>query len=135
HCARQWRPSLFTHVPHRAWFAWTIGVWSGVTTMLANAAGPIMTLYLLAVGLPKWEFVGTAAFFFLAVNLIKVPFSVSLGLINSVSLLFNVVLFPAVALGIVLGRKLIDIVPQKLFEQLVLIFAALAALRLIAESL
>ena len=135
HCLRQWRPRLFTHVPHRAWFAWTIGVWSGVTTMLANAAGPIMTLYLLAVGLPKWEFVGTAAFFFLVVNLVKVPFSVSLGLINNVSLLFNVVLVPFVALGIFTGRKLIGIVPQKLFEQLVLIFAAAAAIRLIFESL
>src|SRR5438105_9530410 len=119
---RKIRPALFEHIPHRTWFAWLAGVSSGVTTMLANAAGPIMTLYLLAVNLPKWEFVGTAAFFFLAVNMIKVPFSWHLGLINSVSLLFNVVLFPAVALGIVIGRKLIGIVPQKLFEQLVLIF-------------
>src|ERR1043166_5593049 len=104
-CMRQLRPRLFEQVPHQTWFAWLIGIWSGVTTMLANAAGPIMTLYLLAVNLPKLEFVGTAAFFFLVVNLLKVPFSYSLGLINTVSLLFNIVLFPFVAIGILGGRK------------------------------
>lgn len=131
---RKTRPAAFEQVPHRRWFACVVGVASGVTTMLANAAGPIMTLYLLAVNLPKWEFVGTAAIFFLLVNLIKVPFSAHLGLINTSSLSFNIVLIPAVALGILLGRRLIALIPQKQFEFLVLIFAALASARLILEA-
>ena len=38
-------------------------------------AGPIFAIYCLAVGLPKLEFVGTGAWFFLIVNAFKVPFS------------------------------------------------------------
>ncbi|MEA3186587.1 MAG: uncharacterized protein QOD99_417 [Chthoniobacter sp.] len=131
---RKWRPLSFEHVPHRRWFAWLVGMASGVTTMLANAAGPIMTLYLLAVKLPKWEFVGTTATFFLIVNLIKVPFSAHLGLINPASLSFNIVLVPAVVLGTVTGKYLLRVIPQKQFEWIVLVFAALATARLIIAS-
>jgi len=127
---RKLKPALFASVPHRAWIAWAAGSASGVTTMLANAAGPVMTLYLLAVGLPKWEFIGTAAFFFLVVNLIKIPFSLSLGLIDIHSLTLDALLFPAVAFGLVIGRKTMSVVLQKLFENIVLVFAALAAARL-----
>lgn len=130
----KWRPEGFERLPHSRQAAWCAGSLSGITTMLANAAGPIMTLYLLAAGLPKWQFVGTAAFFFLAVNLVKVPFSLGLGLINSQSCALDLLLFPAVALGVVLGRKMIALASQKLFENLVLIFAALAAGKLIWEA-
>ena len=57
--------------------------------MLANAAGPVMALYLLAVSLPKAEFIGTSAWFFLLINLFKLPFSAQLGLITSKTLVFN----------------------------------------------
>ncbi|NDG71863.1 MAG: sulfite exporter TauE/SafE family protein [Proteobacteria bacterium] len=57
--------------------AWPLGLLAGVSTMLANAAGPAMTVYLLASRLPKYEFVGTAAWFFFFINIIKVPFSAS----------------------------------------------------------
>ena len=128
---RQFRHGLFENIPHTRWFAWLMGVWSGITTMIANAAGPVMSLYLLAVNLPKYELVGTSAWFFFFINLFKVPFSQHLGLIDSRSLTFNLVLVPFVLVGILGGRGLIKIVPQKLFEQLLLIFAAAASLRLI----
>lgn len=128
---RRCRPGLFQHLPHTRAFAWIMGGWSGVTTMLANAAGPVMALYFLAVDLPKLVFVGTSAWFFLIVNLFKVPFSAGLGLIHGGSLLFNLVLIPAVALGIVAGRRLITLIPQSLFETLLLLFTALASLKLI----
>ncbi len=128
---RQFRPGLYQRVPHTRGFAWTLGGACGVTTMLANGAGPIMALYLLAIDLPKYAFVGTAAWFFLIVNLFKVPFSAGLGLIHAPSLLFNLLLIPAVAAGTLLGRWLIAIVPQRLFEMLLLIFTVLASLRLL----
>ncbi|MDD5261836.1 MAG: sulfite exporter TauE/SafE family protein [Methylacidiphilales bacterium] len=128
---RQFRPGLFEKVPHTRGFAWMMGTWSGVTTMMANAAGPVMALYLLAVNLPKYELVGTSAWFFFIVNVIKVPFSSHLGLINSGTLAFNLALAPFVLAGIFAGRALIQIVPQKLFEQLLLLFAAAASVRLI----
>jgi uncharacterized protein len=128
---RQLRPALYEHFPHTRRFAWSMGAASGVTTMLANAAGPIMSLYFLAINLPKYEFIGTSAWFFFFINLFKIPFSASLGLIHGSSLLLNLVLTPAVALGALVGRGLVKIIPQKLFETLLLVFAGLAALRMI----
>ncbi len=129
--ARMRWPQRFTDMPHATWFAWTLGLLAGVTTMLANAAGPIMALYLLAVALPKYEFVGTSAWYFFIVNSFKVPFSATLGLIHRDTLLLNAALIPAVALGLLGGRWLVKRVPQRLFDGLLLVFAALASLRLI----
>lgn len=124
-------PQWFTDVPHAHWFAWTLGLLAGVTTMLANAAGPIMALYFLAIGLPKLEFVGTSAWFFFIVNVFKVPFSTGLGLIRPDTLMLNLVLIPAIAGGLLFGRWLVHHVPQRLFDGILLTFAALAALRMI----
>ena len=125
------RPGVFADVPHSRLFAWTMGLLAGVTTMLANAAGPIFVLYALAVGLPKYELVGTGAWFFFLVNLSKVPLSAALGLIGLETLSLNLALLPAVFAGIALGRCLTQRVPQRLFDGLLLAFAAVAALRLI----
>jgi uncharacterized membrane protein YfcA len=129
--ARMQRPGWFQHLPHSTAFVWSMGLLAGLTTMLANAAGPVMALYFLAVALPKMEFVGTSAWFFLIVNLIKVPFSASLGLIRPDTLALNGLLIPAIALGLLAGRFLVRRISQHWFEGLLLIFAAAAALRLI----
>lgn len=128
---RDWRPSLWQAAPHTRGFAWGMGFTAGVTTMLANAAGPVMGLYLLAVALPKDHFVGTSAWFFLCINLIKVPFSVQLGLITSSSLTLNLLLVPAVVAGLLAGRSLVARLPQRSFDTLVLAFAVVASLRLL----
>ena len=128
---RNWRPALFARAPHTAAFAWTMGLTAGVTTMLANAAGPVMALYLLAVALPKDAFVGTAAAFFLLINLVKVPFSAQLGLINPASLAFNALLVPLIIAGLFLGRSAVARLPQKAFDTLILAFAVLAAAKLL----
>lgn len=104
---------------------------AGVTTMLANAAGPVMAIYLLARRLPKMEFVGTAAWFFFVVNVVKVPFSAHRGLINISSLSLNLWLFPAVVAGIFIGRWLLGKTNQAVFEWLMIIFSVIGALRLI----
>ena len=128
---RRLRPALYTAVPHTRPFAWMMGIWSGITTMLANAAGPVMALYFVAIRLPKLVLVGTGAWFFLIVNVIKVPFSLSLGLIHGSSLLLNALLLPAVAVGVLCGRTLVRRIPQKLFEALLLAFTTIASLHLI----
>lgn len=125
------RPKLFDHVPHRLWFAWAMGLLAGVTTMLANAAGPIAALYLIAVALPKLELVGTSAWLFLLINCFKVPFSAALGLIHTDTLLLNAALIPAIAAGLFSGRWLVHRISQRLFDVLLLAFAGLAALRLV----
>lgn len=130
---RNWKPGLLADVPHTRGFAWTMGFAAGVTTMLANAAGPVMALYLLAVALPKEAFVGTGAWFFLLINLIKVPFSAQLGLITADTLAFNAALVPVIVAGLFLGRAVVARLPQKWFDLLVLAFALLAAARLLVK--
>lgn len=108
-----------------------IGVLAGFTTLVANAAGPLMAIYLLAARLPKMEYVGTGAVFFLLLNLFKVPFMVDLGLITTASFSMNVALVPAVVAGAWLGRKIILRIDQKFFENLVLGLSAVAGLKLL----
>jgi uncharacterized protein len=103
------------------------GALAGFTTMVANAGGPVMALYLLTARLDKLAFLGTSAWFFLTVNASKVPFSVGLGLISVPSLLLNAALVPAVLVGAGAGLLLVRRLPQALFEQLVLVATVLAA--------
>lgn len=112
-------------------FAALIGVLAGFTTLVANAAGPLMAIYLLAMRLPKLEFVGTAAVFFLLVNAFKVPFMIDLGLIDGRSALENALLAPIVIAGAAVGRRILPHIDQKRFEQVALTLAALAGLKLL----
>jgi uncharacterized membrane protein YfcA len=116
-------------------FHWSVGAAIGMTagfiTLVANAAGPLMALYLIAMRLPKMEYVGTAAVFFMLLNLFKVPFMVDLGLITTQSFGFNLALAPAVLLGALAGRWLLKHVNQNVFEQLVLLLSAIGGILLI----
>jgi len=118
-----------------ALFHWSVGAAIGMTagfiTLVANAAGPLMAIYLVAMRLPKMEYVGTAAVFFMLLNLFKVPFMVDLGLITTQSFSFNLMLAPAVLLGALAGRWLLKHVNQNLFEQLVLLLSAIGGILLI----
>lgn len=134
----QWSRQYFneetvTRLAHTHTFGWSMGGMAGASTMMANAAGPVMSLYFLAVNLPKYELIGTGAWYFLIVNLIKVPFSAHLGLINGTSLTLVAMLAPFVVLGIGIGRALVGLVPQKIFEWILLLSAAAGALRLICS--
>ena len=128
---RLWKEKWLADVPHAAWFAWSMGILVGLTTMLANAAGPVFGLYLLAIGLPKLEFVGTAAWFFLLLNIVKIPFSWSLGLIRLDTLALNAMLIPLIALGLWVGTRIIRVIPQRLFDSLILILTGVASFRLL----
>ena len=96
------------------------GVLGGFTTMVANAGGPVMSMYLLSAGFRKLGFLGTSAFFFLIVNVSKVPFSVGLGLIDGRSLLLDAALAAFVVPGAVIGKVAVNHINQRLFEQLVI---------------
>ena len=129
--ARMARPTWFSDMPHARSFAWTMGIAAGIATMLANAAGAIFALYCLAVALPKWELVGTTAWIFLLINLFKLPFSIGMGLVHTETLLLGAVLLPAIVAGLFIGGWLTSRISQRLFESLLLTFAAVSALRLI----
>jgi uncharacterized protein len=108
-----------------------IGVTAGFITLIANAAGPLMAIYLIAMRLPKMEYVGTAAVFFMLLNLFKVPFMVDLGLITTQSFGFNLALAPAVVLGALAGRWLLKHLNQNLFELSVLLLSAIGGILLV----
>jgi uncharacterized protein len=128
---RSWRPGDFVRLAESRGFGTAAGLLGGFATMLANAAGPVIQLYLMARRTPKMELIGIGARFFLLINLLKVPLNARLALITPESLMENLKLLPAVAVGIFGGKWLLRHVPQVAFEWMVVVFAALAGLRMV----
>ncbi|MDX3367727.1 sulfite exporter TauE/SafE family protein [Streptomyces violaceoruber] len=107
------------------------GVLGGFTTMVANAGGPVMSMYLLSAGFRKLGFLGTSAFFFLIVNVSKLPFSAGLGLIDGPSLLLDAALVVFVVPGAFLGKWAVERINQRLFERLVIAATIVGGLQLL----
>jgi hypothetical protein len=89
-----------------------------------------MSLYLLGKRLPKEEFVATGAWFFFAINLAKLPIYGWNGLLTRSGLAFDLAMVPAVVIGAVAGRKIVNILSPRLFELLVLVLTGLSTLLL-----
>lgn len=123
-----WREKLR---PHHPAMGAAYGGLAGFTTMVANAGGPAMNLYLLAARYDKWRFLGTTAWFFFAVNLTKLPISIGLGIIRPEIVGLALVVVPVVLVGTWVGRLVIGHIDQRLFERLVTAFVGLAALYLL----
>ena len=119
------------HMPQHWSFAAIMGLLAGAITMMANAAGPVMVLYLLSMHFPKQKFIGTAAWFFFIVNWIKVPLMSNLNMITATSLKIDLIVFPAVVLGAVAGIWLLKRIPQRLFNIIALLLATAAAIKLL----
>ena len=107
------------------------GSLSGFTTMVANAGGAAMSLYLLTARFPVRAFLGTAAWFFAILNLTKVPISVGLGLLTTQTLWLDLMLAPAVALGAFVGWRVVRRLSQRVFERLVIAFTLAGAVYLL----
>ena len=125
---RKWQ---WTRMPGHPLFAAAIGAMAGFATTIGNAAGSIMVLYLLSHGLDKQRFIGTLAWYFLIVNLAKVPLFAGLGMITAETLLFDGIVCAFTALAAIVGTRLLPRIPQRLFNTAVLALAALAALKLV----
>lgn len=111
------------------------GIAAGFTTMVANAAGPVTALYLLAARVDKMRFVGTSAWFYLLVNLAKTPFSGALGLFPATTLSLTLILTPVVLLGAAAGRVLLRRLDQRYFEGLTLAASLFAGIALLVRGL
>ncbi len=115
-------------VPTHWLFAGFIGTIAGITTMIGNLAGAFSNIYFLAMRIPKNEFIGTAAWLFLIINVFKLPFHIWVwGTITPETLLINLKLFPGVLIGIVLGIKLVKIIKEAFYRKLILILTAVGA--------
>jgi hypothetical protein len=111
-----------------------VGILAGITTTLANAAGPLMTVYLLWADIKKEEFVGTAAWFFFIVNCCKVPFFVHRQMITTQTIPYNVMAIPLVVAGAASGIWALKRMDQRLFEIVVQVLAAAASVKLLAAG-
>lgn len=115
-------------IPDFWWFAMLMGIAAGFTTMVGNLAGSAMALYLLSMRMPKNEFIGTAAWFFMAINWFKVPFHIwSWHTITLDSFLLDLIVLPMIAIGAYLGIKVIKKVSDRGFRYFVMIMTAVAA--------
>ena len=128
---RRYGNDSFRRVAHSRSFGLAAGIAGGFATMLANAAGPIVQLFLLSRGMPKMEMIGVGARLFLIVNALKIPLMGNVGLITADTLKLNLLAVPFILLGVFIGKRYLVKVPQKLFEQLVIITAGLSAIRLL----
>lgn len=118
-------------LPHHPAFIAATGIIGGFATMIANAAGPVAALYFIASGLPKYAYIGTAAWFFFLVNLFKVPFMVQLGIIDFSSLGFSASFIPYAVVAAIIARFIVKRINQRVFEFLIWFFVIVGGLKLI----
>ncbi len=114
-------------------FTWFVGICAGISTMVANAAGPLLGIYLLQQGLPKHNFVGTRSVFFLMLNVFKMPFSANLGLITFTSLKLNIATIPLILIGAIVGTKLLKIINIHVFKWIIRGAATISAIKLLSS--
>lgn len=107
------------------------GLVGGFATMIGNLAGPVFSLYLLTLKLPKKEFIGTGAMFYLTLNIFKIPFHIwSWHTITFDTLQMNLVMFPIVLIGFALGSRMVRLIPESAYRYFVLGITAISALML-----
>lgn len=115
-------------IPRNRLFAMSTGVAGGFTTMVGNLAGSVMSLYLLAMRMPKNQFIGTAAWFFLVINLFKLPFHVfAWGTIGLDTILLDLTLLPVIGLGAFVGLKIVKRIPEKSYRYFIICMTGVAA--------
>lgn len=105
---------------HRWWYAALFGLLGGFTTMIGNAAGPVMSIYLLSMRKPKMEYIGINAWFFLVVNLLKVPLQVFVwDNITWQSFSLNLLMLPLIGIGAWAGIHLVRLIPELAFRRFI----------------
>ncbi len=115
-------------IPKNPHFAIIMGLATGFTTMVGNAASPVFSIYLLAMRLPKKEFIGTGAWFFLIINISKVPLHIKVWhTIDLSTFIVDVIMLPVIAIGILAGIGLVKLFPEKVYRNFVIIMTFIAA--------
>jgi uncharacterized membrane protein YfcA len=118
-------------IPSAWWFSAGFGIMGGFSTMIGNAAGPIMSVFLLSVRLPKTSFVGTAAWFFMIINYLKIPLQHFVWHnITAKGLLFGVTMIPGILAGAALGLLIVKKVSEVRYRLIVYIMTVVSAVLL-----
>jgi uncharacterized protein len=118
-----------TNVPTHPLFVASTGLVAGFTTMLGNLAGAFANIYFLAMRMSKNDFIGTAAWVFLVINLFKLPFQVLYWKnITVTSLKTDLVLLPALALGFWAGLKIVARIKDDNYRKIVIVLTLIGAM-------
>ena len=116
-------------IPKGIFFSSSMGLLSGVTSMIGNLAGAFTSVYLLAMRLPKNEFIGTAAWLFFIINVFKLPFHIfSWETVTFQTLKVNLFLSPAIALGFLAGVRIVKLINNDLYRKFILVVTGVGAL-------
>ena len=120
-----------SEIPENHLFASLMGLAGGFATMIGNSAGPVFTLYFLAMRLPKKEFIGTGAWLYLIMNVCKMPLQAFVWEnINRNSLMLDLIAVPFIAIGILAGIHLVKLLPENIYRYFVIITTLLTSVLL-----
>ncbi len=114
-------------VPSHFLFTAGTGIAAGFTTQIANAAGPVMALYLLAMRLDKKEYMGTCAMYFMILNWIKLPIFMWEGRVDARSFQLDLILLPVLLAGAAAGIWFFKKISQKHFDTIIHVLVAASA--------
>lgn len=124
--------NLTAGVTRHRWYGALWGVLGGFTTMIGNAAGPVLAIYLLSMNMDKYRFVATSAYFFLVLNYLKLPIQVwAWGNITTDTLLLNLCAIPFILIGGLLGYWVMKAMPEKCFRYVTVGVTAVSVLLLL----
>ncbi|MFT4533564.1 MAG: putative membrane protein YfcA [Saprospiraceae bacterium] len=129
-----WEKYDKSNVPDKIWFAGTMGLSAGFTTMIGNLAGAFSNIFFLATRIPKNEFIGTAAWLYFIVNIFKLPFHVlSWETVDLSSLIVDLKLLPGVIIGFIVGIRIVEKFKESQYRKFILIMTAIGALVMLAN--
>lgn len=114
------------------WYAAIFGLLGGFTTMIGNGAGPVMSVYLLSMRKQKMEYIGINAWFFLVVNLLKVPLQAFVWHnITWDSLQLNLLMLPVIGIGSLIGIHIVKLLPENIFRRFIQVVTVISVLMMI----
>lgn len=121
------RPAAFMQ---KSWAAYSMGFLGGAISIVANAAGPLFSLFLLEQKLDKQTYVSTRAWAFFIINMVKLPFYMGLGMLSVESVETSLYAVPGLIMGSFIGYHFLKKVNPVQFKWLIRIMSLIAALKL-----
>lgn len=116
----------------RWWYSAIFGLLGGFTTMIGNTAGPVLSVYLLSMRKDKMEYIGINAWFFLVVNLLKVPLQIFVwDNISWGTFSLNLTMLPIIGIGAWIGIRIVKVFPEKAFHRFIQIVTILSVVMML----
>ncbi len=107
---------------------------AGLTSTIAHAGGPPLSIYLLPLRLEKAVLVGTTIVFFAVINAVKLAPYAWLELFDARNITTSIGLAPLAPVGIWVGYSLMRRVPEELFYRICYALLLVVGLRLLWEG-